>query len=139
LTCQTTGASTPWSLHGGSGNLIGADGGNSPIAGSRRLVSVTPRHALPRPGLAEPPVQEGALGPLDNFLPQHVTLPVLDAANAYARPDEVDATQEVRGAAEVADAAIALANAVHAGTTPWDDETPDRDVRQKLKKVMNWD
>jgi hypothetical protein len=102
------------------------------------------------------PFRKTPLGPLDNFLPQHVTMPVLIAANVYARgragwsvqvlrgetawrAERVIFTRKVRGAANVAEVAIELASAVHAGSTPWEDEIPDLDVGQKLKKIMNWD
>jgi hypothetical protein len=48
-------------------------------------------------------------------------------------------TRKVRNGWEVADVAIELAAAVHAGARPWADEPPEWTGRSAIKKVMNWD
>jgi len=102
------------------------------------------------------PFRDTPLGPFDNFVPQHVSLPVLIAANVYAfgrtgwsvqilkaetpwRAAHVIYTKRVRGGSEVADAAIAIAAAVHQGATPWNEDRPAWTIRSAVRSVMNWD
>jgi hypothetical protein len=102
------------------------------------------------------PFRESPLGPLDNVLPMHITLPVLVGANAYTRgrtgwvlevltaetawrAKRVIHTRKVRGGADVADAAIELALTVQRGNRPWDDDDEPIDILGRLRRIMNWD
>jgi hypothetical protein len=102
------------------------------------------------------PLRATPLGPFDNVVPQHVSLPVLLAANVYARgrtgwcvqvlqaetawrAQRVIFTEKVRGGSDVADVAIALASAVHRGEEPWEEQRTWRNFGAKIKRVMNWD
>jgi hypothetical protein len=101
------------------------------------------------------PVRGSPLGPIDNFVPTHVSLPVLIGANLYTRgrtgwilevaraetpwrASRVIYSRRVRGGPEVADAAVALASAVQRGDEPWLDEEL-LPVAERLRKLMNWD
>ncbi len=101
------------------------------------------------------PFRQSPLGPLDNMLPMHITLPVLLGANAYMRgrtgwvvevltaetawrAKRVIHIRRVRGGADVADTAIELALAVKRGERPWDDDEPIGTF-VRLRRIMHWD
>ena len=102
------------------------------------------------------PLRSTPLGPFDSMLPQHVSLPVLVAANLYKRgrtgwsveilrpetawrAQHVIFKQKVHAGSDVAAIAIASASSVHQGSKPWDEEPPARTVATTVKKLMNWD
>lgn len=102
------------------------------------------------------PFRDTPLGPFANVVPQHVSLPVLVAANVYARgrtgwsvqiltaqtpwrTARMIFTHTVRDGSEVGDVAIAMVSAIRAGAKPWDEEPPEWTIRSAVKNVMNWD
>jgi hypothetical protein len=100
------------------------------------------------------PFRRSPLGPLDNMLPMHVTLPVLVGANAYTRgrtgwvvevftaetawrAKRVIYVRRVRDGVDVADTAIELALAVKRGERPWKDDE-HTGILVRLRRIMNW-
>ena len=134
-------------LDGESANLTPAGGDDGSFGswrkhGSRYLVRIS----------RNLPFRGSPLGPFDDLLPPHLSLPVLVAANLYARgrtgwsiqiiqpetawrAERVIFTEKVRGGAAVADTAIALANSVHQGARPWEEP---RGAWFRVKQYMNW-
>jgi hypothetical protein len=101
------------------------------------------------------PLRGSPLGPFDNLVPTHFSLPVLVAANLYARgrtgwvlevataetawrASHVIYARRVRGGVEVADLALELAAAVQRGSRPWEDGS-GIGVVERIRNIMNWD